>query len=577
MEKEQVSNIDDKVSSPTMNKFMNALQCLVLPIKMLVTHFQTFVTVIDSEGKSFDNKKFQDELRELIENVFERNNNLKGSSYGDIQKFRGDIENLRRMDFFKDRKLIVEAIQRLNNVFDQKMKRVNPSIELHKLCQWLADYKWCGDKDYIEIPSQYHGDVKPFVEQHVKIVRFETRLKIYKSKQLPVELKMFASDGQTYSFILKYGEDLRQDQRIQHILKLMCRQLSMDKNCKQNQLKLQTYQVVPINSNVGMLSVVSNAATILEYVELSGRQFFKCSVPQILMNNKTEFRDFLLGENMCSGWAKTYENGLASKTREQLVEKMEVLEATIPKDILRKSLMNSAMTLETYYILRKNFVTSLASMNIAHWLLGIGDRHLGNILIDLQTGRLVGIDFGIAFGAAANLAVPELIPFRLTSHFTNVLEPLGVDGMIRKNMVHVLRCLRDYQETILICLEMFVNEPTIDWLLRSKVKSVGNAGIDQSLASSDWNPEARVRNVRRKLEGANPLQITKNELSISQVAGNETMLKLYEHLADGGDCSLRVNMKDDELSAEDQVSCLIDMATDKALLASVYLGFDPWF
>lgn len=144
-------------------------------------------------------------------------------------------------------------------------------------------------------------------------------------------------------------------------------------------------------------------------------------------------------------------------------------------------------------------------------------------------------------------------------------------------MINVLRCLRDYRETILICLEMFVNEPTMDWLMRSRVKSVGNAGADSSLVSSDWNPEARVRNVRRKLEGVNPVQITKDELSISDIANNPTMLRCYEDLADGGNDALRVKMKDDELSVEDQVTCLIEMATDKALLASVYLGFDPWF
>lgn len=63
-----------------------------------------------------------------------------------------------------------------------------------------------------------------------------------------------------------------------------------------------------------------------------------------------------------------------------------------------------------------------------------------NILFDKKNGYLIGIDFGVAFGnATRNLPIPELIPFRLTPHFVNVLEPMGVSGLIKKNMTHTLR------------------------------------------------------------------------------------------------------------------------------------------
>lgn len=352
----------------------------------------------------------------------------------------------------------------------------------------------------------------------------------------------------------------------------------MDKNCKQNHLQIQTYQVIPIDSNSGMMSVVENATTISDYLhEAATKNIVNGAVQwlNLLTSAKGRFRNFLLGNEVNSNFAKIYEIGILRHTREQLAEEVAEIEKTIP-NLLCKSLMSAAMSLETYYILRKNFITSLATMSIAHWLLGIGDRHLSNILIDKETGKLIGIDFGIAFGAAANLAVPEIVPFRLTPQFVNVLQPMGIDGMMKKNMIHVLRCLRDYSRTILICLEMFVNEPTMDWLMRAKMKSVGNVGADTSMASSDWNPEARIAIVQRKFEGANPVYITKDELSISQIASNQPLLNRYMDLAEGGDGSLRVMEKGDGLTVEEQVTCLIDMATDKALLASVYLGWEPW-
>jgi DNA-dependent protein kinase catalytic subunit len=56
----------------------------------------------------------------------------------------------------------------------------------------------------------------------------------------------------------------------------------------------------------------------------------------------------------------------------------------------------------------------MAVFSIASYLIGIGDRHLENFLIDTTDGEVLGIDFGIAFGSSIHLSIPELMPFRLT-------------------------------------------------------------------------------------------------------------------------------------------------------------------
>ena len=576
MEKEHVAMLSEAVTNPALEMFTNALQCLVVPEKMLETHFQIFHHFIESMGKKMTNEKFQEGLKKFLFEVFERNQDIKSQSFSSIREFKSKLSALSKMNWDREERKIVENVDLLYNQINRVSKRKVSSLELHNMCNWLADYKWCGEKDFIEVPGQYSGDSKPFVEQHVKIVRFEHKLKVFASKQLPIEIRIQGSDGKTYNYIIKYGEDLRQDQRIQQSLELMSKQLAMDKNCKQNHLKIQTYQVIPINENCGLISVVQNATTITDYLQESTQYFLETSFFDFLPTVKEQFRNFLLNGTAFRTWGKTYENAVMGRSRDELAEELATKEAMFPKDIIRRALMNSAISLETYYILRKNFITSLATMSIAHWLLGIGDRHLSNILIEVQSGRLIGIDFGIAFGAAANLLVPEIVPFRLTSHFVNVIEPMGVEGVIKKNMIHVLRCLRNHSATILICLEMFVKEPTMDWLVRSKMKSVGNVEGEVSLASSDWNPEARIEIVRRKLEGANPVTIIKDELSISQIASKEVLLERYKSLAEGDDTCVRKNMKEHSLTPEEQVACLTEMATDKALLATIYLGWDPW-
>ena len=47
------------------------------------------------------------------------------------------------------------------------------------------------------------------------------------------------------------------------------------------------------------------------------------------------------------------------------------------------------------------------------YVLGIGDRHAHNILIDTVTGEVVPIDFGIVFEQGKVLPIPETVPFRL--------------------------------------------------------------------------------------------------------------------------------------------------------------------
>jgi len=47
--------------------------------------------------------------------------------------------------------------------------------------------------------------------------------------------------------------------------------------------------------------------------------------------------------------------------------------------------------------MRLNYTRSVAVTSIVGHILGIGDRHCSNILIDKLTGELVHIDFGIVF------------------------------------------------------------------------------------------------------------------------------------------------------------------------------------
>ena len=59
------------------------------------------------------------------------------------------------------------------------------------------------------------------------------------------------------------------------------------------------------------------------------------------------------------------------------------------------------------------------------YVLGIGDRHLDNILVDLKTGYFIHVDFSLVFGKGVTLRVPEKVPFRLTQNICAALKHPG--------------------------------------------------------------------------------------------------------------------------------------------------------
>lgn len=65
--------------------------------------------------------------------------------------------------------------------------------------------------------------------------------------------------------------------------------------------------------------------------------------------------------------------------------------------------------------------------NHAGYLIGLGDRHCQNILLDCDTAECVHIDLGIAFEQGRFLPTPEQVPFRLTR---DLIDGMGAAGQL---------------------------------------------------------------------------------------------------------------------------------------------------
>lgn len=71
--------------------------------------------------------------------------------------------------------------------------------------------------------------------------------------------------------------------------------------------------------------------------------------------------------------------------------------------VLRRAFVKMSTSPQAFLSLRSHFASCHALMCISHWILGIGDRHLSNFMINKETGGMVGIDFGYAFGSATQV------------------------------------------------------------------------------------------------------------------------------------------------------------------------------
>ena len=80
---------------------------------------------------------------------------------------------------------------------------------------------------------------------------------------------------------------------------------------------------------------------------------------------------------------------------------------------------------EDFIKAQNNFMNSLAGYSLVCYLLGLKDRHNGNIMINTK-GQIIHIDFGFAFGMAPGHEWSfERAPFKLTQEYVDVLDGYG--------------------------------------------------------------------------------------------------------------------------------------------------------
>ena len=140
------------------------------------------------------------------------------------------------------------------------------------------------------------------------------------------------------------------------------------------------------------------------------------------------------------------------------------LMAETPRNLLARELWASSGTSGEWWYKVQSHSRSVGVMSMIGHIIGLGDRHLDNILIDFRSGDVIHIDYNICFDKGLKLKVPELVPFRMTQLMQIALGLTGVEGAFRIACEQVMRVIRSNKETLLTLLEAFVYDPLVDWM-----------------------------------------------------------------------------------------------------------------
>ncbi|KAL2912241.1 hypothetical protein HK105_208232 [Polyrhizophydium stewartii] len=114
---------------------------------------------------------------------------------------------------------------------------------------------------------------------------------------------------------------------------------------------------------------------------------------------------------------------------------------------------------------RQLFSRTTAVMSMVGHIVGLGDRHGGNILLDTQTGAIQHIDFNCIFEKGHHLQIPERVPFRLTQNMVDAFGLGGVEGKSHDPPFFevTLRVLQDNRDLLMSVLDMFKHDPLREW------------------------------------------------------------------------------------------------------------------
>ncbi|CAF2913385.1 unnamed protein product [Rotaria sp. Silwood2] len=335
-----------------------------------------------------------------------------------------------------------------------------------------------------KIPQKTYYDARhqPFPDAVVTIHSFEDNIDVLSSLQRPKKIVIRGSDGQLYPFLCKSQDDLRVDSRCLDFCHLFNKCLKKNSETRRRQLNIRTYAVYPINERCGLIEWLPNLCT------------FRSLVTKFYRQRSSNFSEVSNRE------IKVYGNS-KDKTKETRYNDFLKLMAFHQPAVFHQYFFAAYPDPNRWYISRMNFVRSTAVMSMIGYIMGLGDRHCENILLDTCTGETVHVDFNCLFNKGLTFEIPEKVPFRLTHNIVDGMGTLGVEGVFRKTCEIILHLIRDERELLVSVLKTFIYDPLVEWKSATKeeVANMKKQQIEGEVVN--MKAQTHVRNILERVRG----------------------------------------------------------------------------
>lgn len=273
--------------------------------------------------------------------------------------------------------------------------------------------------------------------------KFDQQIAIAGGVSAPKIATMIASDGSAYKMLLKGGnDDLRQDAIMEQVFGQVSELLKDHRPTRQRNLGIRTYRVIPLTTNAGIIEFVKDTIPLGDYLSPAHERYFP--------------KDFKFTRAR---------REIADAQTKPMPQRLQAYKTVTNNfhPVMRFFFMENFLDPDEWFHKRLNYSRSTAAVSILGHVLGLGDRHGHNILLDHNSGEVVHIDLGVAFEAGRVLPVPEVVPFRLTRDLVDGMGLTGVEGVFRRCCNFTLEALRRDQEAIMTILDVLRYDPLYSW------------------------------------------------------------------------------------------------------------------
>ncbi|XP_060082468.1 serine-protein kinase ATM-like [Ylistrum balloti] len=396
----------------------------------------------------------------------------------------------------------------------------------------------------VEIPVDRSGRYTNITYIH----NFQPTFKLAGGINLPKIISCMGSNGRSYCQLVKGRDDLRQDAVMQQVFNMVNNLLKKKSETRKRGLQIRQYKVIPLSQRSGLLEWCEGTLPIGTY----------------LIGGKSE----------AEGAHRRYrpQDALAMDSRRQLAgvhtQPAEVKYKTFLgvcskfRPVFRHFFMEKFPEPAHWYERRLAYTKSVATNSIVGYILGLGDRHVQNILVDCKTAELVHIDLGVAFEQGRILPTPETVPFRLTRDIVDGMGVSGVEGVFRRCCEKTMEVMHDHQEALLTILEVLLYDPINTWSMSPAKAYALQHRRDRTDDASELNATNTARDMLEMASGSE-----ENRENVNKLA-ERVLLRLQQKLQGIEDGI--------QLSVAGQVNHLIQEARDPKNLSRLFPGWQPY-